>query len=76
MVATVPLVNRVLMTCVTGTPSSVARSATLTTDGSSIAPCRGGAGGGGSCGFGGASLEGLELAAPSAARLTGAVGGA
>jgi hypothetical protein len=38
MVATVPLVNRVLITCVTGTPSSVARSATLTTDGSSIAP--------------------------------------
>ena len=39
-------------------------------------PCRRGAGGGSSCGLGGASLEGLELAAPSAARLTGAVGGA
>src|ERR1700737_4781728 len=38
MVATVPLVNSVLMTCVTGTPSRPARSATLTTDGNSIGP--------------------------------------
>src|ERR1700682_702702 len=38
MVAKVPLVNSVLMTCVAGTPSRPARSATLTTEGSSIGP--------------------------------------